>query len=51
LAWLPWQNIATNALKEVVDLTEFKEVSSWLERLKSRPALKKVLDELSPAGH
>ncbi|KAH7090697.1 glutathione S-transferase [Paraphoma chrysanthemicola] len=44
LAFLPWQNIAANVFKDIVDLSEFTEVADWLERLKNRPALKKVLD-------
>ena len=45
LALLPWQNVMVNMMKEHVDLSEFTEVTAWLERLRKRPALKKVLDD------
>jgi len=45
LALLPWQNVMVNMMKEHVDLSEFTEVAGWLERLRKRPALKKVLDD------
>ena len=51
LALLPWQNIMATMMKEAVDLTEFTDVAGWLERLRSRPALKKVLDEPMPSAH
>jgi glutathione S-transferase len=33
----------------LVDLSEFKEVTAWVERMKERPAIKEVLAE--PTSH
>ncbi|KAF1852035.1 glutathione S-transferas-like protein [Cucurbitaria berberidis CBS 394.84] len=43
LAFLPWQNIVINMMGEKVDLTEFTETAAWVERVKARPSIAKVL--------
>jgi glutathione S-transferase len=47
MAFIPWQNYAST----LTDVSEYTEVAAWMERMKARPALKKVLDEPPPAGH
>jgi glutathione S-transferase len=49
LALFSWQNIVTTTMKDLVDLSEFKEVTAWVERMKERPAIKEVLAE--PTSH
>ncbi|KAF2023904.1 glutathione S-transferas-like protein [Setomelanomma holmii] len=48
LSFVPWQNIVTRYFKDLNDLSEFEEVTGWLERMKARPALKKVLNDGPP---
>jgi glutathione S-transferase len=47
MAFVPWQNYAS----QLTDVSEYTEVAAWMERMKNRPALKKVLDEPPPASH
>ncbi|KUI60582.1 Glutathione S-transferase 1 [Cytospora mali] len=47
LAFLSWQDmVVLFAGKEVYNADEFPLVSDWIARLRARPALKKVMDEL-----
>ncbi|KAH7399148.1 glutathione S-transferase [Phaeosphaeria sp. MPI-PUGE-AT-0046c] len=45
LAFVPWQNYAA----VLTDVAEYTEVSAWLEKLKAKAGIKKVLD--LPAAH
>lgn len=45
LAFFSWQNITMNFFREQVDLTEFTEAAKWVERMKARPGIAKVLAE------
>ncbi|SPJ92458.1 related to theta class glutathione S-transferase [Fusarium torulosum] len=46
IAWIPWQVVAASLVGEELDLAkEFPHLQAWLDRLTSRPAVKKVLDE------
>jgi glutathione S-transferase len=38
-----WQNMMMNMMKDLVDLSEFTEVTAWIERLRQRPSVKEVL--------
>jgi glutathione S-transferase len=51
LAFVPWQNAYDTYMAGAVDLSEFTTVAEWMERLKSRPAINKVLSEPPPTGH
>jgi glutathione S-transferase len=51
LSFVPWQNVYDTYMKGTVDLSEFSAVTEWMERLKSRPAINKVLSEPPPTGH
>jgi glutathione S-transferase len=44
MAFVPWQNYAYG-FKDVIDLSEYTAVADWMERLKNRAAIKKVLDD------
>jgi glutathione S-transferase len=43
-AFFSWQNLVTSGLGDVIDLKEFTEVAGWMDRIRSRPAIKKVLE-------
>jgi glutathione S-transferase len=43
LAFVPWQQMAMAFFAEQVDLSEFKEVKGWLERLMARPSIGPVM--------
>lgn len=45
LAFVPWQNTVGSYLGDNIDLSEFKAVADWLERMKSRAAIKKVVND------
>lgn len=45
LAFVPWQNYAG----DLTDVTEYTEVKAWLERLRAKAGIKKVLE--APASH
>lgn len=45
LSFVPWQNYAG----DLTDVKEYTEVKAWLERLKAKAGIKKVLD--TPASH
>ncbi|KAL5589259.1 hypothetical protein FOVSG1_011126 [Fusarium oxysporum f. sp. vasinfectum] len=46
VAWIPWQVVAGSLVGEELDLAkEFPNLQAWLDRLTSRPAVKKVLAE------
>jgi len=45
---LPWQNVFDTYMSGTVDLSEFTAVSDWMERMKKRPAIDKVLSEPPP---
>lgn len=49
LAFVPWQWMIGMGLKEKVDLSPYKEATSWLERLTAKEAIKKVVDGF-PSG-
>jgi glutathione S-transferase len=44
MSFVPWQNYAYG-FKDVIDLSEYTAVADWMERMKARPAVKKVLDD------
>lgn len=45
MAFISWQNMVLSTLKDAVDLSEFTVVAGWMDRMRSRPAIKKVLAE------
>ncbi|KAM0077277.1 hypothetical protein ACKRZS_010581 [Fusarium odoratissimum] len=46
VAWIPWQVVAGSLVGEELDFAkEFPNLQAWLDRLTSRPAVKKVLAE------
>lgn len=47
LAMFQWQNMAMSVLEEVVDLSEFAEVTAWMQRLRARPSVAEVLADRS----
>jgi glutathione S-transferase len=49
LALFSWQNMMMTTMKDLIDLTEFKEVTALIERMRQRPAIKEVLAE--PTSH
>jgi glutathione S-transferase len=49
LALFSWQNMMMTTMKDVVDLSEFTEVTAWIEKMRERPAIKEVLVE--PSSH
>lgn len=43
LAWLPWYNTVATMLSEDVDISEYKTVLEWIERVKKQPGVAKCL--------
>ena len=44
MAFVPWQSMLVG-LKEKVDLSEFKEVAGWVERMMAREAVGESMNE------
>lgn len=49
LSFVPWQQYIVAILGEHFDLSKYEEVRGWMDRLKAREAIKKVVEEL-PGG-
>lgn len=45
IAWLPWQSVVAMADEAFDPAKEFPHVQAWLDRLRARPAVKKVFEE------
>lgn len=45
LTFFSWQNMVMNLLAEKVDLTEYTEAAAWIEKIRSRPTIAKVLKD------
>ncbi|KAF9698320.1 hypothetical protein EKO04_003485 [Ascochyta lentis] len=45
LAFVPWQYFIDVGLEGKIDFSPYKEVKGWMERLKARDPVKKVIDE------
>jgi glutathione S-transferase len=48
LSFVPWQNVYATYMAGTVDLSEFTAVTEWMERMKKRAAIDKVLSEPPP---
>jgi len=47
LAMFQWQNMMMGMMKDLVDLSEYTEVTAWIERLRERTSVKEVLADMS----
>lgn len=45
LTFFAWQNLAMNVLADKVDLTEYTEATAWIEKIRSRSTIAKVLKD------
>ncbi|KAF2477673.1 glutathione S-transferase [Lindgomyces ingoldianus] len=46
LAWIPWQDLTARMMpKEAFNADDFPAVKEWMDKMTSRPAVKKVMDE------
>ena len=51
IAWISWQLIAANLVRDIYDPSkEYPHLQAWLDRLTSRPAVKKILEEREVRG-
>jgi glutathione S-transferase len=44
-AFFSWQNLVVLGLGDAIDVGEFTEVAGWMDRMRSRPAIKKALEQ------